>query len=437
MRSPAERSPDVDQSALTSAGASAPSQYDRAAVHTRAIALASTLVATLYLVQLPGPLRLDTDSAWYLQIAASIADGNGAHPSGVPGFPPGLPLLLGGLDSVGLGTPWAFSALNICFLLVGLASAYISLRVGLGLDRDGAAVICLLTAVTALAVKYTMLPLSEIPFFGVANASVAALVVAYKRCQIRLIVAGAVLAALACTIRTAGVALLPALILSFATTRARIVAAFGATVAATAAVAINPRYLDELRGGWHGSLVHDAVGEARHLAASTGAAVSNVPISRMGTFEPILIPIGIAALLLTALVLVRRRKILGPLDGWVIGCVFLVYVWPSDHPRFILPVLPVLLGYTFVAVRSHRLLVAGWAVVLVVSGTAALAYSVSLSYSGNSFPERYAGGVLAPSYRVAWGRARPGDAALIDPTVVAVLRRYDPRHRAHLPVARR
>ena len=236
---------------------------------------------------------------------------------------------------------------------------------------------------------------------------------------------------------SAGVALLPALILSFTTTRARIVAAFGATVAATAAVAINPRYLDELRGGWHGSLVHDAVGEARHLAASTGAAVSNVPISRMGAFEPILIPIGIAVLLLTALVLVRRRKILGPLDGWVIGCVFLVYAWPSDHPRFILPVLPVLLGYAFVAVRSHRLLVAGWAVVLVVSGTAALAYSVSLSYSGNSFPERYAGGVLAPSYRVAWGRARPGDAALIDPTVVAVLRRYDPRHRAHLPVARR
>ena len=78
-----------------------------------------------------------------------------------------------------------------------------------------------------------------------------------------------------------------------------------------------------------------------------------------------------------------------------------------------------LLSYAFVAVRSQRLLVAGWAVVLVVSGTAALAYSVSLSYSGNSFPERYARGVLAPSYRVAWGRARPGDAALVDPAVVA------------------
>ena len=127
----------------------------------RAIALASTLVAALYLVQLPGPLRVDTDSVFYLQLAASVADGHGTHPPGVASFPPGLPVLLGGLDAVGLGSPWAFSSLNMLFLLLGLASAYVSLRAGLGLGRDPAAVICLLTAMSALAAKNTMLPLTR------------------------------------------------------------------------------------------------------------------------------------------------------------------------------------------------------------------------------------------------------------------------------------
>lgn len=400
-------------------------------MHTRAIAVASTLVAALYLVQLPGPLRLDTDSAWYLKIAASIADGNGARAPGLPGFPPGLPTMLAGLDRIGLGNAWAFSALNMCFLLLGLGSAYVCLRVGLGLGRDGAALICLLTALTALAVKNTMLPLSEMPFFGVANASLAAFVVASKRGHVRLIVTGAILAALACTIRTAGVALLPALVLSFPTARARIVAALGTIAAAAAAISINPRYLDALRDGWHGSPIRDAARQARYLTAETGAAVSNVPTSRVATLEPVLIAIGVVTLVLVAVVIVRRRRNLGPLDGWVIGCIVMVYVFPFEVPRYVLPVLPMLFGYSFVALRSYRLLVAGWAVVLAVSGTAALVYSVRLSYSGDAFPERYAAGVLAPSYRVAWGRALPGDAALVDPPVVAALRRYDRRHAAH------
>jgi hypothetical protein len=396
-------------------------------VAARAIALASALVAALYLVQLPGPLRLDNDSAIYLRLASSFADGHGLHPAGIASFPPGLPALLGGLERAGLGEAWAFTFLNVCFLALGLVCAGVALRLGLGLSRNAAAIVCLLTAVSALAVKNTMLPLSEIPFFGLANASVAALAAGRARRAIRLVVIGVVLAVLACSVRTAGIALLPAVVLAFPERRSRVAAGVTTAIAAVVAVTISPRYLDEFRDGWNGSPLADLLAELRDLARDVGAAVSNVPVSRVDEFEWILVSVGALAVLLAGITLWRRRDALGPVDGWLLGCFAVVFAWPADHPRFVLPVLPVLLGACYLALRP-RVLTRAWVLFLAVTGTAALVYSVSLAYAGDSFPERYADGVLAPSYRVAWREPHVGDAKLADPALVALLRRYDASH---------
>ena len=93
------------------------------------------MLAALYLVQLASPLRLDTDSASYLRIASSIADGNGTDPPGVAPFPPGYPLLVAGLVRLGLGTSWGVVALNLAFLTVAVAALWVILRRGLDLGQ--------------------------------------------------------------------------------------------------------------------------------------------------------------------------------------------------------------------------------------------------------------------------------------------------------------
>ncbi len=393
---------------------------------TRPLGIAAIVLAVLYAVQLAGPLRVDTDSSFYLNLATAIADGRGFNPPGEPSFPPGLPALLGGLDAIGLGAPWAFTLLNFAFLLLGIGSVAIVLRVGLELSTRATSAICLLIPLSVYVLKSTLMPLSEIPFFGVASLAVALLVLAHRRGDPVLLGAAMASAAASCTIRTAGVALVPAIVLAFRTTRGRVVAAASSLLLGIGAAILTPRYLDELRAGWEGGLIAAVGRHARALAVQLGAALANVPFSRVDSVEPLLVIVGTVGLILALVTAFRRRRVLAPVDGWLLGSVALVYAWPSGHPRFVLPFLPVLAAYIWLGAGRKRWPVVGWAGLIVVSGLVAMAISIRLAYSGTQFPERYARGVLAPTYRVAWGIERPGDRQLVDASALRALERYDP-----------
>lgn len=378
----------------------------------------------LHAVQLASPLRLDTDSALYLHIAGAIADGDGPSPDGAAAFPPGYPALVAVLDIGGVATSWGLVALNLAFLAVGLVAGLVALRHGLGLSEGEAAVATGLTLLAVTVVKYAAVPTSEAVFFGISTAAVATLCLARTGAGRRMVIAGLVLAGLACTVRTAGIALAPAVVLAFPTARGRALAAAGAVAAGAAATLVTPRYRSELRDGWDGA---DSVRqELADLARDVGALVANVPTSRVDELELGLVVIGVAALALIVVTLTLRRHDLGPVDGAVVGAVGLVFLWPSDHQRFLLPALPFVIGYAaLLGRRAPRVALAGAAAFATV-GVAALVYSVSLTFAGERFPERYAGGDLASSYRVAWGIARVGDRRTADATVVAALERYDP-----------
>jgi hypothetical protein len=402
-----------------------PSASARSRRHIAVLAVLVVL-AGAYLVQLASPLRLDTDSASYLRIAASIADGHGTHPPDTPSFPPGYPSLVAGLDLAGLGTPAGLVALNLAFLAVGLGSLFVALRHGLGLGETASTVVCVLTLLSSAVAKHAVIPLSEIVFFGLVAASVAALTVALADGRSPLLVAGILLALAACTVRTAGIGLAPAVILAFRSTRSRVVAAVTVAVAATAAAATTPRYLDELSRGWDNGVLRSALTEAHDLLELVGAAVANVPQSKLDTVSPLLVAVGAITLPLVAIVLFLRRRQLGPVDGWVVGALVVLYVWPSDVARFMLPVFPYLLGYGALAARRWNGIAIAYAAAFAALGLAAITLSTRLTFSGCAFPERYASGVLAPTYRVAWGRARPGDRARVEPAVLEMLRRYEP-----------
>ena len=133
-----------------------------------------------------------------------------------------------------------------------------------------------------------------------------------------------------------------------------------------------------------------------------------------------------AAFLAIIAAVVMRRHTLGPVDGWVLGSIVVLYVWPSDAVRFVLPVFPFLLGYGVLLARRRRAGAIAYATVFAALGLVAIALSTRLTFSDEAFPERYASGILAPTYRVAWGLAEPGDPAHVYRPALIVLRRYDP-----------
>ena len=397
-------------------------------------------LATVYLVQLPSPLRLGPDASSYLQIASSIADGHGANPPGTPSFPIGYPLLLAGLDTVGLGMPWALVALNLAFLILGTASLWVVLRRGLDLGEATAGAVCVLSLLSSSVAKHAVMPLSEMVFFGLAAAALALLTLSATNGRVSLLAGGVVLALAACTVRTAGIALAPAVVLTFRSGRSRIVAAIVGIAGAAFSIAAAPRYLDELSGGWRDGPVRSGYREGRDLLELLGAAVGNIPESKIGTVSPFLIAIGAATLPAIVAVLVRRRHCLGPVDGWVLGSLIVLFAWPADDSRFLLPLFPFLLGYGALLARRWRPVAVAYATLFAALGLVAIALSTRLTFSGQQFPERYADGAMAPTYRVAWGMAEPGDRAHVYRPALEVLRRYDPdppggrsRTRAHAP----
>jgi hypothetical protein len=394
----------------------------------RAAVAAAAVVGLLYVAALPGPLRLDVDSANLLYIGGSLADGTGFHPPGSQSLPPGYPIAIAALDEAGLAGPVGFMLLGVVSLAVALAASWSALRLDLRLTRAELTVVAILTALSVYAIKYTLVPVTEMLFFAVSAVAVAAYARSRAGGSVAWLVAGAAITGVACAIRTAGVALGLAAVLAFPTARARAIAAVVAGIGGIAVVAVAPYYLDILVGSWRDEPFRSLWHEPYSLLHSSGAVAANVPTSswQSSVFLPITVVAGAALLAVVVWALWSRRRVLGPVDGFAAATVVIILLFPTEHPRFFLPIVPYLVGYCVLAARKLPRLAFVCAAGFAALGLAGLAYSTFLSYTGDRFPERYAGGNLAVTYRTAWGSARPGDGDRVDERILWALRRYDP-----------
>lgn len=384
------------------------------------------LIAIAYLATITGPLRVDTDSAYLLELGGSFADGHGLDIVGVPSFPPGYPVVIGALIKLGIATPETIVVIALASLVAGLALWWVVCREDLMLSPNETGVVLVVSALSVYTVKYAAMPLTELPFFALSAGSLALLALARSRGSYALLAAGAVLAGIACTVRSAGIALAVAVILAPASARIRTIviglAAAGATI-----VALTAPYATGI-DRWINEPGKTFPLETRFLVRTLGAATANIPVSKTHDTVPHWVAIfaGLAMLSLVGWVLWARRRGLRPVDGYVIGTIAMVFVYPTEHPRFYLPILPALASYVVIATRSYRAVgvIAGAAFAVV--GLAALAVSIQLSHAGRSFPTDYANGVLAPTYRVAWGVPLPGDPARVRQHELNAIRRFDP-----------
>ncbi len=395
-----------------------------------AAALGATL--GLYALHAFSPLRIDSDVTEYLVIAAWIADGHGV-PSDA-GFPPGLPLLIAGLDAVDLARSWTIVLMNMAFLVAGLVAVASVLRRDLGFSTVGIVAVCTATLLSFPLIRTASHPLSDVPFFGLGLCAVA-LASASRRRGSYALFAGAVILAIAATaVRTIGFALVPMLFVALPTRRSRWVLTSACLVAgAVVFVAVGPvRYVSEAVEEWRDGPLSVLVSHVWDLVRAIGELALNAPHERVPDAVAAIYPV-IGVLSLVPIVggawLLRHRSPVAVTFISSIAAVLLV--WPFVDARLLLPAVPLLVacvveGFRATAGRSAFLAGVAWSAVFVTFGIVVLVVSLRITFAGDRFPEVYNAN-LRQTYRIAWGTAQPRRGSGVDPRALWALRRYEPR----------
>ncbi len=405
------------------------------------------VVGVAYLIQLASPLRANTDAIRFLEIAASASDGRGFLNQGEPTpYPLGYPLILLALDGAGLACSAILIGLNLVALVVGLASAAYILRKSFQLGTEAIFTIGIMTLLCWVFIKHVTLPLSDLPYFGISLASLAVFTwsVGREPRQKRVgIVLGLVLAGVAISLRSVGIALGPAIVFACRPENAGkrleawigkdrrrgavILAGVAGAIALGCNLLIRTQYIQEMIRDWCGwnHLTRLRLEDWGELLLNSSQA--KLP----GPFQELVPAMGGVGGLLLALGAVLRKRV-EVIDVYLAGYGAILLVWPYRDARFWIPVFPILVGYYWLVFQwAGRWRVIRWGAPVYLAsysvlGAVALAYSSWISLSGDSFPDRYAGGVYRESYQAAYGiRPQAGrETAGSDPQLVRLLQRY-------------
>jgi len=405
------------------------------AIKAKAILL---VVAACYLVQIVTPLRLHPDTVVLLSMAESAAHGGGFLHHGQPTvFPPGYPALLALFFKLDVHSAWLFIAINLAFLVVGMAATgYMLTRVFFE-DRRTARTICMLSLVSVVFVKYFSIPLTDLCFFGVAMWSVAVLGTARLSPGpgfLWRLLAGVAGIAASVALRRVGIALLPALLwtvfshwrakrseLSRGTKWTALILAGGALIV-TAAIVAQTSTLRDFGAVTKGRTLPDvAIHTLGFRLQELGEIAANIPPVAHSRVASLVFP-AVGALALSSVLagLLLRRRDFGPAEVFFAGYLGILVTWPFYDPRFWLPVIPLAAAYAWIAVRRlFRGRPPGevmriYGMLFAVLGLIWLGSNIKVAFSGSRFPDAY----LNTPYRATYCAAYRSCAGGFDPREV-------------------
>ena len=161
----------------------------------------------------------------------------------------------------------------------------------------------------------------------------------------------------------------------------------------------------------------------------------NLPMSKAPeVLWPVYSFSGAVVLGLLLMVCWRRVRRLRAVDVYMVISALVIFGWPYHDARFWLPILPFLIGWIAMALKSvvnHHwamgVFVRGYVGVFSVLGLAALLYSTRITFAGQHFPERYGDGTLRPAYEVAFGQRDPSELSGVNRVAFQLLEQYEPR----------
>jgi hypothetical protein len=365
-------------------------------------------LGVVYLAQAATPLRLDDDTVDYLRMAAAMTDGRT-----VPTLLPiGFPIVLSMLERAGLGSSLYFVLANCVFLAVGLFAVWRLLASYPEIVRQASIVFSLLAIPF---VKSVAMPLPEAAFFCVSLLALWAMTAAgpasgwTRRC---LLASAFLCIAASVSIRTIGLALLPAFFLACVqlppgspgperNVRSRGWIIFAGLLAVALIILVWRSeavmgYQGWLRDYyWQGDVVRQIARRISFVLSGLGEIVVNLPFSRLREWRIGFGVAGVIALVAFVIGSRRARAPLTPVRLYLLTYFLVVAVWPNPSPRLWMPVIPLIIAEAgrvlteLPGLRWRAALVGTYAGWFALTGIAALAYTSRISFSGSNFENVY------------------------------------------------
>lgn len=365
-----------------------------------------------YTAQLAGPLRVVDDGPLFLSGAWEIASGNEYRE---PRMPRGYPQALSALALAGLNSNAGIVGLNLLSMVGGCALIFVVLHSQLDLSKRCSAMCAVLPCFSWLWVYLEPVPMSDLLFFFLCAATLAALSQAAEYGQARpaLILLAAILSVCAFFVRTIGVALFAAVAFASLEQIARRVgrkAAIAAILlvvipAGLAAIVFEKSlftagYVETWRetrqstpasaiAWWRmGELgeVFENVSARAFVPKANSLPIESVSASELITAELQMSSrlLGIAAMALVAFGAVRRKRF-SFVEAFLASYVLVLAVWPFNDPRFWAPVVPLLFAYGWLGLKSLAGVKAAvvaklYCIVFCLFGVTAMAHSLDASF---------------------------------------------------------
>ena len=383
------------------------------------------ILVAIYFLQAATPLRLHPDTVVFLSVAETAEHGGGFLFHGRPTvFPPGYPALLALLIRLHMAQVRVIVSLSVLSVVIGLlAVRYIIQSEGFG--EHVALGVCILSLLSFVFVKYSAIPLSDTLFFALSMWCLAAMKQPRSSgFSLRRTVVGAVLLIASVCVRRVGIALIPAMVyllifgcdvrgyvmrLSVRMKGAAVLLAASAS-ALVAYTIYGTSTLRDFTASLKGHAFTDmALRILTHRLKELGEIALNVPAAALPPIgQAVLAVVGVLAFGFVCGGVASRRKQFGVIEAYFIAYVAIIFVWPFADPRFWLPVIPLLMAYSGLALQRlmqgamAREFLRGYVVLFAVIGLVALATSTALTFSGSRFPDAYAYEEFHSTYCAAW-----------------------------------
>jgi hypothetical protein len=407
------------------------------------------LLAICFVLQIFSPLRLNTDAIVLLSMGDSAAHGCGFLDGGQKTvFPPGYPALLAMLLRLGFAHPWVIVCLNAVFLSVGLFAAYSLLIQQFFADKTVVLMICSFFLLSYVVIKHFPIPLTDVPFFCCCMCCLAVMNQATRMDSnwpfVPLAVAAWLLAVAAITVRRVGVALIPPLVFMIASsspfksllkrfsprTKVIIGGFFMLVGVATMCVVAKTSSLADFFSVATNSKISTLVLQIfSYRLTELGELLGNLPMTKLPVKLHVIVPwMGLLLFALILWGLATKRKKISPTEVFLFCYIGTLFVWPYYDARFWLPIVPLLIAYSVLAVRNLRLpkaVITIYCVIFAIIGFGVIAYSTRITFAGSKFPDRYGDGYLRPTYCEAFQTCGDGgDREKVSTKALRLLREY-------------